>query len=201
MHNLPLHVVPAELLRTRGLLEEDGRWKCTHVVVSEEGRGSGSGDEQEEQRSAIDVISCSTACLAVGRCAPLPQPWSVEEVRENFSISYIHIHTTPMRVACLHACMHVSNVHTLHYTVMCVYTYLRMSSTEGDVLAGSGDDVLLTFCPSSEDQFWSNAFWTHFLPFPGGVLVLVPYLTHVTTCLLIYVQEYSRAGKYIQGVD
>ena len=77
MHHLPPHVVPDVLLRTRALQEEDGGWQGTRVVVGEEGRGEGGGGEWEEQCSADDVISGTTAGPAVWRCAPLPQPWSV----------------------------------------------------------------------------------------------------------------------------
>ena len=36
LHHLPPHVVPAVLLRTTALQEEDGGWHCTHVVVGVE---------------------------------------------------------------------------------------------------------------------------------------------------------------------
>ena len=79
MHHLPFHVVPNVLLRTRALQKSDRQWQCTHVVVGEEGRGKNGGGEWEEQCSADDVMSRTTAAPAVWRCAHLPQPWSVGE--------------------------------------------------------------------------------------------------------------------------
>ena len=76
---LLVYALPAVLLRTRALQEEDGGWQCTRVVVGEEGRGSGGGGEWEEECSADDVISDSTFSPVVERCVPLPQPWSVRE--------------------------------------------------------------------------------------------------------------------------
>ena len=69
------------------------------------------------------------------------------------------------------------------------------------VLSGSGDAQVPEISPSSQEQFYSDtlwAQWTHPLPLPGCVLVLLPYLTHVATHLWRCVQEYSRAGEYMQ---
>ena len=61
MYHLPPHLVPAVLLRTGAVQEEDGGWPCIRMVVGEEGRGSGGGGKWEEKCSADDVISGPTA--------------------------------------------------------------------------------------------------------------------------------------------
>ena len=45
---LLVYALPAVLLRTRALQEEDGGWRCTRVVVGAEGRGSGGGNGWEQ---------------------------------------------------------------------------------------------------------------------------------------------------------
>ena len=79
MHYFPPDLVPAVLLRTRVLQEEDGGWLCLHVVVGEEGRGSGGGGEWKKKSRTDDVISSTTVDSDVWRCPPLLQSRSVGE--------------------------------------------------------------------------------------------------------------------------
>ena len=97
--------------------------------------------------------------------------------------------------------IYIQSVYTdLHTCVKQIHSCMSSSSPD-DALSGSGDAALLMLSPSSGDQFCSHSLWTrrtHFLPFPGCVVVLVPYFTHMATRLWECVQQYSRAGEYMQ---
>lgn len=86
--------------------------------------------------------------------------------------------------------------------IICIFIQPRPFFSPCNVLPGIGDMTPLMLSPFFKDQLCSDtiwAIWIHIVLFPGWVLVLLPYLTYAVFHLWIYIQQYSRGGKYVHA--